>query len=80
MRWTMIVMVFGTEPVETGLVYDTLSSCMVAQTEARRAYADHFNTLSAEWGPSMSEEERKRYVEYWNSTLLSNRVTCIPTK
>jgi hypothetical protein len=43
MKWALVVLVWGTTPMPTGLVYDTLPECIIAESQARRAWIDIFN-------------------------------------
>ncbi len=44
MRWLLVVMVFGSAPVKTDLVFNTLGECLRAEEVMRAAYAEAYNT------------------------------------
>jgi hypothetical protein len=39
MKWMLFVLVFGSHPVETNLIYDNLDSCLKAEQTMRQEYA-----------------------------------------
>jgi hypothetical protein len=43
MKWLLVFMIFGTSPVPTNLVFDTLDQCLAAEDEVRRSYGTAFN-------------------------------------
>jgi hypothetical protein len=43
MKWTIIIVVFGTTPVPTNLRFDSLTSCWAREAEIRQEYINTFN-------------------------------------
>jgi hypothetical protein len=43
MKWMLLVVVFGTAPVKTELLFDTLDECLRAEDRMRRSYSTAFN-------------------------------------
>ena len=39
MTWMLVVLVFGTHPVETNLLFDNLDACLKAEENMRKEYA-----------------------------------------
>jgi hypothetical protein len=39
MKWMLLVLIYGTIPVETGLVFDTIDDCLKAEEQMRGEYA-----------------------------------------
>ena len=73
MKWMLVVLVFELAPVETDFIYDTLDECLSAAEEVQVAYTEAYNKRAT--GPR-SEVAR----EYWESRLLKNAMTCVPSK
>lgn len=79
MEWMLVVVVMGTEPVETGLTYATLKDCLVAEDQVRQEVADNFNEW-LQWAaanPKVSGyPESEAFMR--GRIGLNNRNTCIP--
>ena len=73
MKWMLIVMVFGTAPVKTELVFDTLDDCLRADDQMRAAYAQAFNDWNK--GNQSTKEDRSFMIR---RNGLQNEGTCIP--
>ena len=39
MQWMLFVLVFGSHPVETNLLFDNLDACLKAEETMRKEYA-----------------------------------------
>ena len=39
MKWMLFVLVFGSHPVETNLLFDTIDACLKAEETMRTEYA-----------------------------------------
>lgn len=72
MNWTLLVLIFGTQPVETGLVFDSLDECTIAHDSFR---AEVLNANAA-YRDQVTDEQSRRYQE--TRTGASNSATCIP--
>ncbi len=44
MKWLLVVMIFGTTPVPTNLVFDSLTECLRAEDQMRASYITAFNS------------------------------------
>lgn len=55
MKWMLIAMVLGKEPVKTNLIYDSLDDCMKAEELMRSEYAAHYNKW-LEWAKKHPKE------------------------
>ena len=47
MNWMLVVMVFGTQPVKTDLVFDTLDRCLIAGDLMRSEQESLFSSWQA---------------------------------
>ena len=70
MKWMLVVLVFGTTPMQTGLVYNSLHECLEAEDKMR-----------AEW----DRTEKAMQKEYRQTPTSPNYIakqatngTCIP--
>ena len=70
MTWTLVVIVLGMTPVQTGLLYDNLDACYLSEETMRAEYARSFNAW-LEWAkqnpkessyPASEEDMKKRLV------------------
>jgi len=43
MKWALVMMLGGTTPYDTGLVYDTLGQCYAAEDQVSKAEIDYLN-------------------------------------
>ena len=48
MKWMLIVVVYGTMPVQTGLIYNSLDECLVAESAVRKEWARTYNAVPKE--------------------------------
>jgi hypothetical protein len=78
MKWMLVVVVLGSAPVKTGLLFDDLDSCWTAREPIAQEYADVFNNRAQWVGEHVPSEQRAATVEFLKSSLLGNRITCIP--
>jgi hypothetical protein len=69
-KWLLVVIVMNT-PVKTDLVFDTLSDCLRAETEMRRAWAEVYNDAFRRKMPKDTMEMVKGQM---------NSGTCIPSR
>jgi len=85
MKWTIIVMVLGTSPVDTGLEFPTSMECG-EQAFAINSMTDTGATFSEAWQgatregtnyfPFGSKDEARKAV--WQSFGAHNVATCVP--
>ncbi len=79
MKWMIVVVVLGgTAPVKTGLLYEDLDACWAAtdliMAEYGRVAKARLDSASA----NQTEQEFKVSRDYIMSRLTTNSVTCIP--
>jgi hypothetical protein len=47
MKWMLVVVIFGTQPVKTDLIFDTLDLCLVAEERVRAEMTSKYNSWRA---------------------------------
>ena len=79
MKWMLIAVVFGTTPIETGLLFDSIDECLKTEETVRTAHANAYNIWLA-WAKQNTSQSG-----YPNSDRLAkrrigleNQFTCIP--
>jgi hypothetical protein len=81
MKWMLVVMIFGTQPVKTEMLFDSLGQCSGAATAMRNQQAELYN-LAIDWGKKQEPKEiggLKNYEADRRRALgLENVPTCIP--
>jgi hypothetical protein len=70
MKWMLIVLVFGSHPMETGLLYNSLDDCVKAEMTMRSEWA----RIAAAW----QKEYREQPVTEGFIAKQSPMGTCIP--
>jgi hypothetical protein len=82
MNWMLVIIVLGTQPVKTDLVFDTLQKCSIAGDLMRSEQGVQFynwqsatRTVNPDWGfwRRWSEESSMR-----RRLGMENETTCIP--
>lgn len=43
MKWMLLVLIYGTIPVKTGLLFDTIEDCLKAEEAMRDSYVRTYN-------------------------------------
>src|SRR5262245_9756784 len=56
MKWMLFVLVFGSHPVETNLLFDSIDACLKAEETMRTEYARAYS--QGTWGFSCRRVER----------------------
>ena len=79
MNWMLVVMVLGTQPVNTGLVFDTLDRCLIAGDLMRSEQGSLFSSWQSAtrknggfWQLWKEEGVMKRRLG------MENEATCVP--
>ena len=44
MKWMLLVLIYGTIPVKTGLLFDTIDDCLKAEEQMRDSYIRTYNS------------------------------------
>ena len=76
MKWMLIVLIMGTTPVRTGLVYDTVDTCYAAEDEMASEYTRYYNDWIA-WAKDHPKESGYPTIPNYISQRLMRGV-CIP--
>ena len=63
MKWMLFVLVFGTHPVETNLLFDSLDACLKAEETMRTEYARAYS--QGTWGNGGRGERSLRGQQVW---------------
>ena len=79
MKWMLVVLVMGTAPVKTELVFDTLDDCLTAEEEMRRNYVRAFNAWE-QWARNNPTQATHPDVrrDAMRRIGLENAATCMP--
>ena len=79
MEWMLVVMVFGTAPIETQLLFPTLQECLSAEEAVRAEYADAYNQWNT-WARANPDESGLPESEAFqrHRTGILNTGTCVP--
>lgn len=79
MKWMLIIVVFGSAPVKTNLIYDSLDECLKAEDISRIAYANAFNNWQA-WAKNNPAEAGYPKIRPFmiRRIGMENLATCIP--
>ena len=73
MKWMLFVLVFGTHPVETNLVFDNLDACLKAEENMRKEYARAYS--QGTWGAGIGEANDPSVVSRFGQRTTA---TCVP--
>src|SRR6185437_14028699 len=65
MKWMLFVLVFGSHPVETNLLFDSLDACLKAEETMRTEYARAYS--QGTWGTSVGESNDPSGSAGWGS-------------
>lgn len=79
MKWVLVALVFGSEPIQTDLVYPTLAECVKAQQTARTEMADLYNQWN-QWARANQKEAgypKSEPLQMKNIGMF-NQFTCVP--
>jgi hypothetical protein len=82
MKWMIVMVVFGTQPVKTDLMFNTLGECRTAIYAIQKQIADEYNETHA-WAKKQDASvllgDLKRWEEVQMRALgMKNAATCIP--
>jgi hypothetical protein len=79
MKWLLVVLVFGTTPLRTNLVFDTLDECLQGEERMRSLSAESFEAWLA-WAAAnpvaAGFPESERFMR--GRLGVENSGTCIP--
>jgi len=73
MKWMLFVLVFGSHPVETNLIFDTLDACLKAEQTMRTEYARAYS--EGTWSKANEGEPSDFLASRFG---LKTTATCIP--
>jgi hypothetical protein len=75
MKWMLFVLVFGTQPVETNLIFDSLDSCLKAEETMRKEYARAYSQGTWDGGESVGATSDPSVSSRYGQKTTA---TCIP--
>ncbi|MTV14091.1 MULTISPECIES: hypothetical protein [Bradyrhizobium] len=83
MKWILVVLVGGVAPVQTDLVFEKLSDCLIAEEQLQQTYANAYSALSQRSMMDNDEFDRRRGRHHRRAReeavrKLANAGTCIP--
>ena len=79
MKWMLVVLVLGSIPVETGMRFDTLAECLVAEDAMRVQYAEAYETWLTWAEDNQSEAGYPESREFMQRRIgIENYGACIP--
>ena len=73
MKWMLFVLVFGSHPVETGLLFDSLDACLKAEETMRKEYARAYS--QGTWAENLGQLNDPSVVSRYGQRTTA---TCIP--
>ena len=73
MKWMLFVLVFGSHPVETNLLFDSIDACLKAEETMRTEYARAYS--QGTWGAAVGEANDPSVVSRYGQRTTA---TCIP--
>ena len=73
MKWMLFVLVFGSHPVETNLLFDNIDACLKAEETMRTEYARAYS--QGTWGAAVGEANDPSVVSRFGQRTTA---TCIP--
>jgi hypothetical protein len=76
MKWMLLVLAFGTYPVETKLIFDNLDTCLKAEDNMRKEYAKAYVEWR-NWAPSGGAADASDPVMA-SRFGLKTLATCVP--
>ena len=75
MKWMLFVLVFGSYPVETNLVFDSLDACLKAEETMRKEYARAYSQGTWEGGGSVGATTDPSVASRYGQRTTA---TCVP--
>jgi hypothetical protein len=75
MKWMLFVLVFGSHPVETNLLFDNLDACLKAEETMRKEYARAYSQGTWEGGESVGATSDPSVASRYGQKTIA---TCIP--
>ncbi len=73
MKWMLFVLVFGSHPVETNLLFDSIDACLKAEETMRSEYARAYS--QGTWSAAVGESNDPSVVSRYGQRTTA---TCIP--
>jgi hypothetical protein len=79
MKWMLLVLIFGTIPVKTELLFDSIEDCLKSEEQMRKEYARVYNDWHA-WAEAHPKEanypDSQKFM--WRRDGMETTATCIP--
>jgi hypothetical protein len=79
MKWMLLVLIYGTIPVKTGLLFDTIDDCLKAEEAMRDTYVRTYNAWET-WAKANPDEAHYPDIQkfMWRRDGMESTGTCIP--
>jgi hypothetical protein len=81
MKWMFVIMIFGTQPVKTDLLFDTVVQCSAVADVVRKQVTDEYNKV-INWGKqqdrSLIPDFKDFEADRWDVLGVQNKSACIP--
>ena len=74
MKWMLFVLVFGSHPVETNLLFDSIDACLRAEETMRTEYARAYS--QGTWGTAVGESNDPQVWAEDHCDLYSTCIRC----
>jgi hypothetical protein len=79
MKWMLLVLIYGTIPVKTGLVFDTIDECLKAEEQMRGEYTRVNNAWRSWAEANLKDSQYPDSQKFnWRRDGMETTGTCIP--
>jgi hypothetical protein len=81
MKWMLVIMIFGTQPVKTDLLFDSVVQCSVVADVVRKQVTDEYDKV-IDWGKQQDRSVIPDFKDFEANRRhvlgMHNMSTCIP--
>jgi hypothetical protein len=77
MKWILVVLIGGVNPVQTDLQFDKLSDCLSAEEQLRTTYAEAYEAWDKLAATNIERRRDYRKARNFQERRLANTGTCI---
>jgi hypothetical protein len=80
MKWVLVVLIGGVNPVTTDVTFEKLSDCLAAEQQLRQTYAEAFDASQRDAEPiDRRDRHRRSYkTRELEARRFPNTGTCVP--